>query len=112
MVTGVSAFSLSLMAMGATFYHNVYENRPMPFLPDPENCLPVGFNKYKTNALVRNHFRYARAAAAAPLVCCAFVTRHLSYGHLASRALREKHKVAGWCMQTTGKCSCGGYRSL
>jgi hypothetical protein len=61
-IIGVSAFSLSTMTLGASYYHDIYENRPLPLIADPANCLPPGFNKYKVNALIRNHFRCSRHA--------------------------------------------------
>ena len=58
-VTGTSAFSASQQVLGGLFFHTVYEHRPLPEIADPATCLPNEFNKYKTNALIRNSFRRA-----------------------------------------------------
>lgn len=68
-VTGTSAFSLSLQALGGLLFHTVYEHRPMPEVADPAGCLPTEFNKYKTNALIRNNFRRASKLHSQPASC-------------------------------------------
>lgn len=48
---------MAQVVLGAQHFYDIYETRPMPVLPDPQECLPPGFNKYKTNALIRNFLR-------------------------------------------------------